>query len=84
MQNSDTTPTRLTLAAWSNTRPVAMLRDLLKLNADQAAIPLEEVEPVEAILKRFDSAGMSLGPVAGGARGAGRGDEPPGRPLQLR
>lgn len=33
-------------------------------------------EPVEAILKRFDSAGMSLGAraVAGGARSAGRGD----------
>src|SRR3546814_14444789 len=29
-----------------------------------APIPLDEVEPVEAILRRFDSAGMSLGALS--------------------
>ncbi|MBS1155341.1 MAG: gltB [Proteobacteria bacterium] len=48
-----------------NERPVAMLRDLMGLKLDAAkAIPLSEVEPVEAILKRFDSAGMSLGALS--------------------
>ena len=48
-------------------------------------LPLEEVEPLEAVLARFDGAGMSLGrALARGARGAGDRDEPPGRPLQFR
>ncbi len=57
-------------AAWKeyarlvNDRPVATLRDLLTLKQDQTAIPLEEVEPVSAIIKRFDSAGMSLGALS--------------------
>ncbi len=46
-----------------NTRPVAALRDLLQVR-DTESIPLEEVEPIEAILKRFDSAGMSLGALS--------------------
>ncbi len=46
-----------------NTRPVAALRDLLQVR-EAEAIPLEEVEPIEAILKRFDSAGMSLGALS--------------------
>ena len=45
-------------------RPPSALRDLLLPHAAGAAIPLEEVEPVEAILKRFDSAGMSLGALS--------------------
>ena len=47
-----------------NTRPVATLRDLLK--PVEAAVPLslDEVEPVEKILPRFDSAGMSLGALS--------------------
>ncbi|VEB45342.1 Glutamate synthase [NADPH] large chain precursor [Chromobacterium violaceum] len=45
-----------------NTRPVAMLRDLMQLKLAGEPIPLDEVEPVEAIVKRFDSAGMSLAP----------------------
>src|SRR3546814_9190024 len=40
-----------------NTRPVATIRDLFKLK-DATPIPLDEVESVETILKRFDSAGM--------------------------
>ena len=48
-----------------NERPVATLRDLLKLKADQGdAISVDQVEPVESILKRFDSAGMSLGALS--------------------
>lgn len=46
-----------------NNRPIATLRDLLKLKASDS-IPLEEVEPVESIIKRFDSAGMSLGALS--------------------
>ena len=47
-----------------NGRVPAALRDLLEVNAVGASIPLEEVEPIEAILKRFDSAGMSLGALS--------------------
>ncbi|MRH78076.1 glutamate synthase large subunit [Spiribacter sp. C176] len=46
-----------------NTRPVSALRDLLQLK-DTTPIPIEEVEPLESILKRFDSAGMSLGALS--------------------
>jgi len=74
-------------------RPVAMLRDLMKLKADAKPIPLEEVEPLEAILKRFDSAGMSLGALSpeahealaeamnriGGRSNSGEGGEDPKR-----
>jgi glutamate synthase (NADPH) large chain len=47
-----------------NERPVSCLRDLLKLKAGAAPIPIEEVEPISAILARFDSAGMSLGALS--------------------
>jgi glutamate synthase (NADPH/NADH) large chain len=47
-----------------NERPVSCLRDLLKLKAIAAPIPIEEVEPISAILTRFDSAGMSLGALS--------------------
>ncbi len=46
-----------------NNRPIATLRDLLKLKP-RSAIPLDEVEPLESIIKRFDSAGMSLGALS--------------------
>jgi glutamate synthase (NADPH/NADH) large chain len=77
-----------------NTRPVAMLRDLMKLKlVDGGAIPLDSVEPLEAILKRFDSAGMSLGALSpeahealaegmnrlGGRSNSGEGGEDPAR-----
>jgi glutamate synthase (NADPH/NADH) large chain len=51
-------------AALVNDRPVSCIRDLLKLKPSAAAIPIEEVEPVTAILARFDSAGMSLGALS--------------------
>jgi glutamate synthase (NADPH/NADH) large chain len=47
-----------------NERPVSCIRDLLKLEPQTAPIPIEEVESVEAILARFDSAGMSLGALS--------------------
>jgi glutamate synthase (NADPH/NADH) large chain len=47
-----------------NRRPVATLRDLMKLRPAGDPIPLDEVEPVESILPRFDSAGMSLGALS--------------------
>jgi glutamate synthase (NADPH) large chain len=53
----------LRFAALVNERPVSCIRDLLRLNRG-APIPIEEVEPVSAILARFDSAGMSLGALS--------------------
>jgi glutamate synthase (NADPH/NADH) large chain len=51
-------------ASLVNERPVSCLRDLFRLAAGREPVPLEEVEPVEAILQRFDSAGMSLGALS--------------------
>ena len=52
-------------AAAVNGRPPAALRDLLALDTAKAvAIPLDEVEPVESIVKRFDTAAMSLGALS--------------------
>jgi glutamate synthase (NADPH) large chain len=51
-------------AALVNERPVSCLRDLLKLKPDAAAIPIDEVEPLSAIIARFDTAGMSLGALS--------------------
>ncbi len=47
-----------------NERPVATLRDLMVVKPAGPAVPLEEVQPVEEILMRFDSAGMSLGALS--------------------
>lgn len=54
----------LQYASLVNERPVSMLRDLMKINLDGPEISIDEVEPIEAILKRFDSAGMSLGALS--------------------
>ncbi len=51
-------------AAIVNERPVAALRDLFALKTGRAAVPIAEVESVEKILMRFDSAGMSLGALS--------------------
>ncbi len=45
-------------------RPPSALRDLLGPQPVGAPIALDQVEPVEVILKRFDSAGMSLGALS--------------------
>ena len=74
-------------------RPPSALRDLLGLKPAAAPIPLDEVEPIETILKRFDSAGMSLGALSpeahealaigmnrlGGRSNSGEGGEDPAR-----
>jgi len=76
-----------------NERPTASLRDLLTTVGSGQSIPLDEVEPVESILKRFDSAGMSLGALSpeahealavamnrlGGRSNSGEGGEDPSR-----
>ncbi len=40
------------------------VRDFFTWNSGRKPIPLEEVEPVEAITRRFDSAAMSLGSIS--------------------
>ncbi|WP_144964066.1 glutamate synthase large subunit [Pseudomonas sp. DE0010] len=45
-------------------RPVSMIRDLLKVKVADQPLPLEQIEPLDAILKRFDSAGISLGALS--------------------
>ncbi len=76
-----------------NQRPVATLRDLLVFKEDTKSIPLDEVEPAESILRRFDSAAMSLGALSpeahealaeamntlGGRSNSGEGGEDPAR-----
>jgi glutamate synthase (NADPH) large chain len=47
-----------------NGRTSSTLRDLLALRTRARPIHLSEVEPAEAILARFDSAGMSLGALS--------------------
>src|SRR5277367_6174275 len=47
-----------------NNRPAATLRDLLALKPGARPIPVSEVEPLAAVLSRFDSAGMSLGALS--------------------
>lgn len=51
-------------ASLVNDRPVATLRDLLHPVPAGPAIDVSEVEPLEAIMRRFDSAGMSLGALS--------------------
>ena len=76
-----------------NTRPAATLRDLLTISDKAQRIDVDNVEPIESILKRFDSAGMSLGALSpeaheslaeamntlGGRSNSGEGGEDPAR-----
>ncbi len=55
---------RKNYASVVNQRPVASLRDLMALKVDRTPIDLEQVEPVENIFPRFDSAAMSLGALS--------------------
>ncbi len=80
-------------AALINDRPPATLRDLLRLRPGIQPIPLDEVEPEAAILRRFDTAAMSLGALSpeahealaeamnrlGGRSNSGEGGEDPAR-----
>jgi glutamate synthase (NADPH/NADH) large chain len=54
----------LEYAGLVNSRPVASLRDLLRLRDDQTPVDIDQVEPLESIFKRFDSAGISLGALS--------------------
>jgi glutamate synthase (NADPH/NADH) large chain len=74
-------------------RPISAIRDLFGLREDLAPISVDAVEPIDAILKRFDSAGMSLGALSpeahealaqgmnrlGGRSNSGEGGEDPAR-----
>ena len=51
-------------SALVNDRPVAALRDLLQLKPGLTPVPLDEVEDEVTILRRFDTAGMSLGALS--------------------
>jgi glutamate synthase (NADPH/NADH) large chain len=76
-----------------NSREVLTFRDLLKLRDGLTPVPLDEVEPVDVIVKRFDSAAMSLGALSpeahetlaeamnrlGGRSNSGEGGEDPAR-----
>ncbi|MBH2029824.1 MAG: glutamate synthase large subunit [Moraxellaceae bacterium] len=75
-----------------NNRPVATIRDLFKLKTTDS-IAIDQVETIEDILPRFDSAGMSLGALSpeaheaiaiamntiGGRSNSGEGGEDPSR-----
>ncbi|WP_414527429.1 glutamate synthase-related protein [Nodularia chucula] len=74
-------------------RPITALRDLLDFESDRPSIPLEEVESVSEIVKRFCTGGMSLGALSreahetlaiamnriGGKSNSGEGGEDPVR-----
>ncbi|MEG3842985.1 glutamate synthase-related protein [Microcoleus sp. herbarium14] len=75
------------------TRPVTALRDLLDFASDRPSIPIEEVESVADIARRFATGGMSLGALSpeahetlaiamnriGGKSNSGEGGEDPVR-----
>lgn len=74
-------------------RPLTALRDLLDFRSDRPSIPVEEVESVEEIVKRFCTGAMSLGSLSreahetlavamnriGGKSNSGEGGEDPVR-----
>ncbi len=47
-----------------NERPYSSLRDLLKVRSDTSPIDINEVESLDSLFTRFDSAGMSLGALS--------------------
>lgn len=46
------------------TAPLANIRDLLDFESDRESIPIEDVEPAAAIMKRFCTGAMSLGALS--------------------
>ena len=74
-------------------RPLSALRDLLDFESDRDSIPLDQVESVESIMRRFCTGGMSLGALSreahevlavamnriGGKSNSGEGGEDPVR-----
>ncbi len=77
----------------SEEHPPVSLKDLLKIRPATQTIPLDEVEPIEDIRRRFTTAGMSLGALSpeaheclaiamnhiGGKSNSGEGGEDPRR-----
>ena len=47
-----------------NSGPLANIRDLMDFESDRKSIPIDEVESVESILKRFCTGAMSLGALS--------------------
>ena len=76
---------------------LSTLRGLMKFRSNRTPVPLEEVEPVEAIMKRFKTGAMSYGSISqeahetlaiamnriGGKSNTGEGGEDPERFLPL-
>ncbi|SFU39836.1 glutamate synthase (NADPH/NADH) large chain [Xenorhabdus koppenhoeferi] len=76
-----------------NRRPVTTLRDLLAILPQNEPLSIEDVEPAEALFKRFDTAAMSIGALSpeahealaeamnalGGFSNSGEGGEDPAR-----
>ncbi|MCP3675473.1 MAG: glutamate synthase large subunit, partial [Gammaproteobacteria bacterium] len=76
-----------------NNRPISTLRDLMELKLAEEPLTSEQLEPTSNILKRFDSAGMSIGALSpeaheslaiamnrlGGRSNSGEGGEDPAR-----
>jgi glutamate synthase domain-containing protein 2/glutamate synthase domain-containing protein 3 len=76
-----------------NNRPVTALRDLLDIKPQGSAVPIDEVESIESITKRFVTASISYGALSleahqtlaiamnriGGKSGSGEGGEDPAR-----
>jgi glutamate synthase (ferredoxin) len=74
-------------------RPVTALRDLLQLRKAAAPLPIDQVESIESICRRFCTGGMSLGALSreahevlavamnriGGKSNSGEGGEDPAR-----
>ncbi|WP_068777008.1 glutamate synthase large subunit [Paenibacillus sp. FJAT-26967] len=74
-------------------KKTSSLRGLLKLQSDRSPVPVEEVEPIEAILRRFKTGAMSFGSISkeahealaiamnriGGRSNTGEGGEHPNR-----
>ena len=73
--------------------PPSQLRDLFELVPDRDPVPLDEVEPIEEIVRRFSTAAISLGSISpeahetlavamnrlGGRSNSGEGGEDPAR-----
>ena len=54
-----------------NNRKPSFLRDLMTINSKKKSIDLKQVEPIGKIVKRFDTAGMSLGALSPEAHDTG-------------
>ncbi|MDR2982715.1 MAG: glutamate synthase large subunit, partial [Puniceicoccales bacterium] len=81
----------------ANEHAPSTIKDLLRFNYTGKEIPLEEVEPIESIRRRFTTAGMSLGAISpeaheclaiamnriGGKSNSGEGGEDPRRYIPL-